>query len=138
MYGKGILSSLGITLKYLFSKKITLRYPKQKQKMDERFFGLMVLARNEEGKELCTGCGICAFHCPTHAIQLTKGKREDNTPYAVSYKILIQQCMFCGICVEVCPFDAIRCGHQYELASYDRENMIYSKEDLLEKRHQDV
>ena len=132
MYGKGILSSLAVTLKYLFSKKITMRYPKHKQKMYDRYFGLMRLVRNAEGRELCTGCGICALNCPTHAIEVTKAKREDGIPYAQTYQILIQQCIFCGICVEVCPFDAIQVGHRYELAVYDREHMVYTKEQLLE------
>lgn len=133
MYGKGILSSLGVTLRYLFSKKITLRYPKKKQKMMDRFFGLMALSRDENGEERCTGCGICAANCPTHAIEVIKGKNEQGKPFALTYKILIQQCMFCGLCVEVCPFDAIRVGHQYELAAYDRLHLVYTKEDLLEK-----
>jgi len=29
-------------------------------------------------------------------------------------------CMNCGLCAEFCPFDAIRMGHNYELAAGDR------------------
>jgi NADH-quinone oxidoreductase subunit I len=132
MYGKGILKSLSVTLKNLFEKKVTLRYPKKIQPMYDRYFGLMKLMRDENGIEKCTGCGICAANCPTHAIELTKGKREDGKPFAQTYRILIQQCMFCGICVEVCPFDALKVGHTYTLAVYDRDHMIYNKEQLLE------
>jgi NADH-quinone oxidoreductase subunit I len=129
--GKGIVSSLLITLKHIFRPKITLRYPLRKQAMSERFFGLMVLTTDEHGVEKCTACGICANNCPTHCITMTKGKREDGKPFAQEYHINIQQCMFCGICVEVCPFDALHVGHRYELSTYNRESLDYGKNDLL-------
>jgi len=41
------------------------------------------------------------------------------------------QCSFCGLCVEACPFDAIRMGHEFELASdqkADFERVLNHKE----------
>lgn len=131
MFGKGIIMSLWVTLKHIFRPKVTLRYPKQKQPMSPRFFALIRLLRDKNGKEKCTGCGICALNCPTRAIAFAKGKREDGSQYALEYSINIQQCMFCGICVEVCPFGALAVGHKYELACYTREQMVYKKEELL-------
>lgn len=131
MNGTGIFQTLWVTFMHIFRKKVTLRYPKQKQPMAERFFGLMRLKRDENGVDKCTGCGICALNCPTKVISMEKGKREDGKPYAVWYKVDIQRCMFCGICVEVCPFDALISGQKYELSSYTRDGMIYNKEDLL-------
>ncbi len=29
--------------------------------------------------------------------------------------------MNCGFCAEYCPFDAIKMDHDYEIASYDRQ-----------------
>ncbi len=131
MIGKGIFASLLLTLKHLFRKKITLRYPKKKQPMDPRFFGLMRLVKDETGKLKCTACGICARNCPVHAIEIKKGKREeDGKPYPIEYTVQIQQCMFCGICVEVCPFDALHVGNYYELASFSRKGLTYLKDDL--------
>ncbi len=129
--GSGIVYSLVITLKHLFRPKVTLRYPLRKQAMAERFFALMNLVTDENGVEKCTGCGICASNCPTHCITIVKGKREDGKPCAEKYQVNIQQCMFCGICVEVCPFDALHVGHKFELSTYDREHMVYQKEDIL-------
>jgi len=131
MYGTGIASSLWVTFKNIFRVKVTLRYPKQKQAMVPRFFALMRMVRDENGREKCTACGICANNCPTHAITIEKGKREDNTPFPVKYSVNVQQCIFCGICVEVCPFGALQVGHKYELSSYTREGMIHEKEELL-------
>ncbi len=131
MFGKGIIRSLWVTLKHIFRPKVTLRYPKQKQPMSPRFFALMRLNREQNGREKCTACGICALNCPTHVITIIKGKREDGSAYPLEYNMNIQQCMFCGICVEVCPFDALAVGHKYELACYTRGQMVYKKEDLL-------
>jgi len=132
MLGKGIISSLWVTLEHIFRKKVTLRYPKQRQAMVQRFFGLQRLTRDVNGREKCTACGICATNCPVHCITIVKGKREDDgKPYPVEYTIGVQQCIFCGICVEVCPFDALHVGHRYELAGYSREDGFYQKVDLL-------
>jgi NADH-quinone oxidoreductase subunit I len=131
MIGQGIASSLVTTLKHIFRKKITLRYPKKKQPMDKRFFALMRLSMDDNGKLKCTACGICAKNCPVHAITIKRGKREDGKPYPEEYEINIQQCMFCGICVEVCPFDALQIGNFYELSSYSRKGLVYDKEDLV-------
>ncbi|MDK9699027.1 MAG: 4Fe-4S binding protein [bacterium] len=51
-------------------------------------------------EEKCTGCMICARHCPQTAIHGEKGK-----PYVIDTAI----CDKCGICYTVCPekFDAI-------------------------------
>ena len=39
--------------------------------------------------------------------------------------------MNCGLCAEFCPFDAIKMGHNYELAVYDRfTNNLYDKDKL--------
>ncbi len=46
----------------------------------------------------CTGCGVCARHCPTEAI--------DKTPDGV-HVIEKTRCVKCGTCVEVCKFDAV-------------------------------
>ena len=130
MIGKGIVLSMLLTLKHLFRKKITLRYPKKKQPMNPRFFGLMRLVSDENGKLKCTACGICARNCPVHAIEIKKAKNEEGKFYPEEYNVKIQQCMFCGICVEVCPFDALHVGNYYELASFSREGMIYNIDDL--------
>ena len=51
--------------------------------------------------------------------------------YAAVYEINLSRCIFCGYCEIACPFDAITMGHDYEVADYDRENLIFTKEMLL-------
>jgi NADH-quinone oxidoreductase subunit F len=49
-------------------------------------------------KDNCTGCTICAQHCPADAIPFT--------PYS-RHVIDMQKCTRCDSCRQVCPYDAI-------------------------------
>jgi NADH-quinone oxidoreductase subunit F len=48
--------------------------------------------------EACSGCTLCAQHCPTEAIAFTPYERHE---------IDADKCDRCGICVSKCPEDAI-------------------------------
>ncbi len=41
------------------------------------------------------------------------------------------RCIFCGFCEEACPTEAIVLRSNYELASYHRDDFIYTKDRLL-------
>jgi NADH-quinone oxidoreductase subunit F len=49
-------------------------------------------------RENCTGCTICAQHCPADAIPMT--------PYA-RHVIDLDKCTRCDSCRQVCPYDAV-------------------------------
>jgi NADH-quinone oxidoreductase subunit I len=59
--------------------------------------------------------------------QVSAGER-----YAAVYEINMTRCIFCGYCEVACPFDAITMGNDYELADYERSDLIFTKEMLLQ------
>jgi NADH-quinone oxidoreductase subunit I len=61
--------------------------------------------------------------CPDQCITLDVTTNEDKTKTIDSYVWEMGACMFCGLCEESCPFDALKMGHDYELATWDRTGL---------------
>ena len=138
IYLWNILKGMAITISHLFKRKATINYPEQKRPFSSIFRGLHVLNRDEEGRERCTACGLCAVACPAEAITMEAAERlpsEENLyreeKYAAKYEINMLRCIFCGFCEEACPKDAIYLSETFTPSNYSRAGFIYKKEDLL-------
>src|SRR3954466_3448648 len=138
LYLPAIAKGMVITFKHIFQKKETISYPEQKRQFSPVFRGLHVLNRDEEGRENCTACGLCAVSCPAEAITMEAAERqigEENLyreeKYAAKYEINMLRCIFCGLCEEPCPKSAIYLSEAFAPANLQRETFIYGKQDLL-------
>lgn len=138
LYFWNILKGMLITLKHFFKRKVTISYPEQTRPFSAVFRGLHILNRDEEGRERCTACGLCAVACPAEAITMEAAERkkgEENLyreeKYAVKYEINMLRCIFCGLCEEACPKDAIYLSETFAPSNYQRKGLIYGKPDLL-------
>jgi NADH-quinone oxidoreductase subunit I len=108
--------------------------------MSEVYRGLHVLKRDEQGRERCTACGLCAVACPAEAISMTAAERqpgEENLyreeKYAAVYEINMLRCIFCGLCEEACPKSAIYLQSDKLAPSfYSRADVIYGKDRLVQ------
>src|SRR5688500_7127013 len=76
MYLPAILGGIMITIRHLFKKKATIRYPEKTREFSQVYRGQHVLKRDEKGAERCTACGLCAVSCPAEAITMTSGERK--------------------------------------------------------------
>jgi len=138
LYIWNILKGMAITFRHIFKKKATINYPEQKRSFSKVFRGLHILNRDEEGRERCTACGLCAVACPAEAITMEAAERQQGEEnlyreekYAAKYEINMLRCIFCGLCEEACPKDAIYLSQTFAPANYSRKGFIYDKNDLL-------
>ncbi|MES2587997.1 MAG: NADH-quinone oxidoreductase subunit I [Bacteroidota bacterium] len=139
LYLPAIFSGMWITFKHLFRKHNTLKYPEQTKVFAPVYRGMHVLKRDEEGRENCTACGLCAVACPAEAITMVAAERkkgEENLyreeKYAEIYEINMLRCIFCGLCEEACPKEAIFLTDRLVPTEYERESFIYGKDKLVE------
>jgi NADH-quinone oxidoreductase subunit I len=123
---------LSVTLKYLFTHAVTCQYPTQRLNVPERGRWLHALNLYEDSQKIkCIDCGLCEEVCPSKCIEIIPTENEDHTKSPAIYNIDLGRCCFCGLCVEVCPELAISMSDKYELAGYDMEKFIFTKEDLI-------
>ena len=145
LYLPAILGGMMITIKHLFRKKATIKYPEETRPMAPVYRGVHVLKRDEQGRENCTACGLCAVTCPAEAITMEAAERKPGEEmlyreekYAATYEINMLRCIFCGLCEEACPKDAIYLTDRLIDAKYNRKSFIYGKDRLVEKTDQRV
>ncbi len=138
LYLINIIKGMFITFSHMFKKQPTIHYPEQKREFSPVFRGLHVLNRDEEGRERCTACGLCAVACPAEAITMEAAERVAGEEglyreekYAAKYEINMLRCIFCGLCEEACPKDAIYLSETFAPANFTRKGFIYGKTDLL-------
>ena len=132
-----IAKGMSITFKEMLSPTVTEYYPDEPARFEERYRGVHVLQRDENGLEKCVACFLCAAACPSNCIYIEAAENVAQTRisggerYAKVYNIDYNRCIFCGYCVEACPTDAITHGHGFEVASYNTSTLIKRKEDML-------
>ncbi|MEY3780933.1 MAG: hypothetical protein RLZZ510_916 [Bacteroidota bacterium] len=139
IYLPAILGGMWITLKHFFRRPATSQYPEEIRPRAEVYRGQHVLKRDEQGKERCTACGLCAVACPAEAITMVAAEREKGEEhlyreekYAATYEINMLRCIFCGLCEEACPKQAIFLTDRIVDAEFGREEFIYGKDKLVE------
>ena len=139
IYFPAIIKGLRITLRHFFKKIPTIKYPEEIRPYSKNVRGQHSLKRDEEGRERCTACGLCALSCPAEAITMTAAERKKGEEhlyreekYASVYEINMLRCIFCGLCEEACPKEAIYLDGPHVTADYLRKDFIYGKDKLVE------
>jgi NADH-quinone oxidoreductase subunit I len=131
------LKGFGLTFRTMFKKVNTVEYPEVKKPTAPRFHGRHQLNRHADGLEKCVGCELCAWACPADAIYVEGADNTDEARfspgerYGADYQINYLRCIFCGLCIEACPTRALTMTNEFELADDSREDLIFTKEDLL-------
>ena len=139
IYLPAILGGMWITFKHLFRKNNTLSYPEETREFAPVYRGQHVLKRDEQGRENCTACGLCAVACPAEAITMVAEERKKGEEhlyreekYAEIYEINMLRCIFCGLCEEACPKEAIFLTDRIVPSNFERGEFVYGKDRLVE------
>jgi len=139
IYLPAVLGGIIITIRHLFRKKSTVRYPEKTREFSQVYRGQHVLKRDDNGAERCTACGLCAVACPAEAIVMTAAERVKGEEhlyreekYASTYEINMLRCIFCGLCEEACPKEAIFLTDRMVNTDFTRGEFIYGKDKLVE------
>jgi len=133
-----LVKGFATTFKMMFEPTVTENYPAEPVHFEPRYRGVHVLRRDEDGLEKCVACFLCAAACPANCIYIEAAENTGDhrisaaERYAKVYNIDYNRCIFCGYCVEACPCDAITHGHDFEIAAYDTNTLVYRKEQLLQ------
>jgi NADH-quinone oxidoreductase subunit I len=131
----GIANGMWTTLKHFFTslqKPVTVQYPEQRLPLSVGFRGLPRLNYDlESGDARCVACAICATACPVGVIHIDAHRGGDGRKLLDRFDIEAGGCIYCGLCVEACPFDALTMTPGYELAAYNRADLLWPKERLL-------
>ena len=126
-----VLRSLWNVFLHMFQRRVTVQYPEQQPYLPPRHKGRIVLTRDPDGGERCVACYLCAVACPVDCISLQATEDENGRRYPDFFRINFSRCIFCGYCEEACPTYAIQLTPDFEMGEYNRQNLVYEKEDLL-------
>lgn len=114
------------TLKFLFKKPITFKFPFETREASPRYRGFHL-----NDWEKCTGCGNCADICPNSAITMIEipeivpepGKKNERP------QIDYGRCCFCALCVDICPPGSLRLSRDYIHIDHATDSFVYLPKD---------
>jgi NADH-quinone oxidoreductase subunit I len=132
IYLPEIFKGMWYTFKQMFKPKFTMMYPEERWDPPAIFRGRPVLVQ-DNGKERCVACGLCARACPPLAIsmQANEDSEDPKERYPDFFEINMLRCIYCGFCEEVCPEEAIVMSKDYDITFQSREDAVYAKDRLL-------
>ncbi len=142
IYLPAIVKGMATTMKHLLqgNKGVTYSYPEVQKPRAKIWRGQHVLKRDEQGRERCTACGLCAVACPAEAISMTAAERTKDEvnlyreeKYASNYEINMLRCIFCGMSEDACPKSAIYLTDRLVSVENNRSSFVYGKDKLVEK-----
>lgn len=134
MFGKGLLTGMGVTIKHFFGEKETFCYPEEKLPMAEGFRGGDLTM----DWRVCIGCQMCAMACPNKALDLTVVTDAKKKRHMKYYIHKTGRCLFCNLCVEVCPVHTLQWDKNYANSTWNKEDMVHDAMTDMDRANLDI
>ncbi len=122
----GVFSTMvgmGITIRYFFTKPVTVQFPEEKMEVAPRYRGIHYLEQ-----DLCIACRVCEKACPIDCIEIRFKRHPGGVNEWFEFSLDYNKCMFCELCCIPCPKSCIHEGREYSMVRYDRSELVL---DLL-------
>ena len=126
-----ILKGLKLTFSTMLTKPVTKLYPIERPVIPPVFRGLHAMRRHPDGTRDVHRLRAMRGVLPDRVHKDKDLRGPDHKKKLDSYEIELLKCLFCGYCVEACPVRALTMTQEYELASYSKEKLLYTREMLL-------
>lgn len=131
-----LILGLKVTLKAMFTKPVTVHYPRQKIDVTPNFRGHIELIKFEDtGTHHCISCQSCARACPSECITVNGEKREGVKGKVLTEFVLdFSRCSLCSACVEACPTHTLRHCNDYTVRGTSRDDFIFDLKKMVEEQ----
>ena len=109
LYLPSVFKGMMVTLRHMFRRKDTLQYPEERRVFGDRYRGVPVLVKDEDGREKCVACYMCQWVCPPLAITIEAAEYPEGDKlhqvekFPKRFDINMLRCIYCGLCEEACP-----------------------------------
>ncbi len=120
---KATLVGMGVTLRQMFKKPVTIEYPDQKPNIPFNYRGKIILTVDPSGEERCVACYLCSSACPVDCITISAAEKDNGRRYPEAFRINFNRCIFCGLCAEACPTLALQMSTDFEMATRVHEGV---------------
>jgi NADH-quinone oxidoreductase subunit I len=139
---RDLLAGANVTIRYFFSKPVTVQYPFERRAVAPRFKGVLALVPDKYGDDKCIGCMQCVKICPVDCLTVITrkmGKEEVEAHqsevkkrfYIDTFEVDLQRCMLCSLCIEVCPTQALEMSHRVDMIMTERESQVWDRIGML-------